>query len=178
MGIGVGPNVVAAFSQAGNANSVGWATYSLVVVIDSSLIAGVTGAPQRIRAYLAASTAQGFDCDGLYVGHQNSTGDAYDAVSLAQMTWAGSGTKSVAANTSEVTDWCSFAWNKVDKLLFSFHCSGSASADDLRARNGLTGANTYAKQAVSQAATPDKTAYGTVLSNEAVGILAFDIEEV
>lgn len=170
-------SVVTAFSQAGNAESAGWATYTLVVVLNASLITGVTGTPTRIRARLYASASgQNFGCDGLYVGHKAGSGDAYDAVSLTQMLVAGSGSFTAPAGSYAETDWCNFVWDKTSALVFSFHCSGGTSADDLRQQNSLAGAATYYKQLVSEAATANKTAYATSGTSEAHGILQVDIE--
>lgn len=165
-----------ALSQAGNADDGGWTTYTLRSRIAAALLTGITGIPQRIRVTLYAASAETITIDASYIGHQGGS-DAFDAVSLTQILWSGSGGVTVTGGNSTTSDWVNFAWDKASDLIITAHVNGSAAADGFRAQTSLTGATRYDKTAVSEAGTADVTGYSSA-ADRATGFLKIEIEEL
>ena len=107
----------------------------------------------------------------VYIGHQDTTAgrDPWDATSLTQVFFGGApstvisppppalpGEPDPPPNTSR-SDPISFVWDG-SALILSMHFAGGMSSDQLTART--TGnSNTYLKNGVDEAATPDATGY-------------------
>ena len=121
-----------------------------------------SGAISQIRFTFEAGAGEATTITNAYVGHAAGAGDAYDfSATPVQILWAGAGTKAISAGATAVSDWAVFAYNKTSPLLVAFYIGGGVSVDTIREKTGL-GANIVLYEKVANdAATVDKTGYGS-----------------
>lgn len=143
-----------AFSDALNLDSTGWSGYNMRQVLDASQI---TGSGSNIRLTLESASGAGFSIDALYVGHQAGAGDAYDMDgSQVQLLVSGSGTISLGAGATVVTDPAAFAYDETKAIIISCHFNASS---DVRGRNASGAGTNFFKNAASEAGTSDVSGY-------------------
>lgn len=143
------------------ANGNGWNGFTGVERIPVSVMTPPASGIVKVRLRLQASTSESFTITNAYIGHRAASGDAYDfATTPVQLLFGGSGSKVIAANTEEWSDWANFAYNKTSDFLFSFYCAGGASSDALRRSTSATSMSDYEKIA-NDAATVNKSGYST-----------------
>ena len=125
---------------------------------------------RNMRVTFQASAAEQRTITDAYIGHQAGAGDVYDfAATPVQLLFAGSTSKTIAASTSEVSDWASFNYDKTSTLLVAFYTGGGASADAPKYQTVVANANEYTKTA-NDAATVNKTGYS--LFDEIVAVMS------
>ena len=87
--------------------------------------------PTQIRVTLRGGSTNGLVTNGVFVGHQATSGDAMDfaagpaPAAPVQLLFGGSGSVSAPASTDVVSDWMNFTWDKVSNLLIACQASGT-----------------------------------------------------
>jgi hypothetical protein len=134
---------------------------TLVQRIAAAAMTLPAGTITQMRFSFQAGNAEGLVITNAYVQHRAGAGDAYDfSTTPIQILFGGSGTKTIAATTTEVSDWVTFAYDKTTDLLISFYSGGGTTNDTMRYKTGLNTTNfsDYFKTA-NDAATVNKTGY-------------------
>jgi len=148
------------FAQTLNTNGDGQNGFTRVAGFAVAALTLPPGNIARVRFTLQAGTTQAITLSGAHVGHAAAAGDAYDFLATpVQLLFAGSGSKVIAANTSEVTDWATFAYNKTSALLMAWNCNGGTGSDMARYASSVSNVTDYFKAAVNEPATVNKTGY-------------------
>lgn len=134
-----------------------WNGDTLRQVINASLFLA-SGTVMRLA--LQASSIAGFNVDAMYIGEQASSGDPYDMKASgpapAQIKVGGSGSFSVAGNTTITTDQLLFTIDEAKTYVITAHFSGSSG--DI-SYTSVAGATMYSKSGVNEAAIADVTGY-------------------
>jgi hypothetical protein len=140
-----------------NDGGTGFNGYTFAQVYDLAALTLPSDSITRMRVRIQAVTSEGCDIDGMYVGHQAGAGDAYDfAATPVQILFSGSGSVSVGAGSTALSDWASFAYDKTSKLVFAWHISSAA--DAMKRKLSTSNVTSYFRAATSEAATVNKTA--------------------
>lgn len=127
-------------------------TQPAITVVTRFKIASLTVPPgpvTQIKLEVTGNIAK------LYVGAKSSGGDAYDASSLAQVTFGGSGSLSQADGAKTLSDPISFAWDKVSDILASVYWSASMQTNYLNSGNAAT--DSYFAVGSDEASLANKT---------------------
>ncbi len=149
-GFGAGTAVSAwatTFIQTLNVDSTGWSGFTMKQVINASLY-GPSGS--SVRVTVQASSAAGFSLDGLYIGDQAVAGDEPDAASLSRLLFATSGSLSLSAAQSAVSDVLAFSFDATIDKIISAHFNATSA---IAGRNTLTGTQNFFKGAADESAT-------------------------
>lgn len=166
-----------AFSVTLDTDGDGLNGFTIVVGFAVAALTIPSGNISRVRFTLRAGNTQGLTITNAYVGHAAGAGDAYDfAATPVQLLWGGSGTKAIAANTEEVTDWATFAYNKTSALLVAYYLGGGTTVDMARYKNSVSNVTDYNKTA-NDAATVNKTGYASTALCRAINKIEFDVED-
>lgn len=141
------------------------------------VIAGLTvppGTQTQVRVgFKAHPTTEGVTISAAYIGHKGA-GDQYDfATTPVQFLFSGSGSTTIAAGTSLVTDNANFTWDKVSDLIISMYISDTAH-DSMAFTTGTSNYNSYNKSA-SDASTVDATGYSDT-GNRLDGIYLIEMD--
>lgn len=142
-------------------SSPGWSGYTLRQTFEIYGLKVPTFAPTHIRLAIRSSNTEGMDLSTCYVGHQtaNISGDYYDfANTPVQVTFSGSNSVSIPANTRVLSDWVSFNWDRANGIVVSMFISG---ANDAIAASGpldIPGALAFYKNA-NDPTTVDASGY-------------------
>jgi len=164
------------FTQTLDTNGDGQNGYTRVIGFAVAALTLPSASIARIRFTLQAGTTQAITLSGVYVEHAAAAGDAYDFLATpVQLLFAGSGSKVIAANTSEVTDWATFAYNKTSALLMAWNCNGGTGSDMCRYKSAVTNVTDYSKAAVNEPATVNKTGY-TPLGSTCILVNKIEVE--
>jgi hypothetical protein len=109
----------------------GWNNFTIRNVYEVAGLTAPSGTPTQARVTFEANSGGGFNIAFAYIGHQASSGDAYDFdTTPTQITFdGGSDGKLVGSGSEEVSDAVNFAWDKTSDIVISMYCSG-ASTDD------------------------------------------------
>jgi len=153
------------FSATLGLNSNDWNGYTFVQSIPASAMTLPSGSIIKVRFRLQSSTTETRTVTNAYIEHRAGAGDVYDFnATPVQLLFAGSGSKVIASNSEEWTDWATFAYNKTDDLLFATYCGGGTSSDNLRYSNSVTGCAAYYKSG-NDSSTVNKSGYTLQASN-------------
>lgn len=136
--------------------SSGWNGFTLRQLIGA---AALSSSGTYVRIVLETVTGGSFTVDGVYIGEQASTGDAYDmkASAPAPTQLLFNGSASVTCNNSTVTtDPLPFAIDETKSYIVTMHFSNTST---VKAGSSITGVTAYNKAAVNEAATADVTGY-------------------
>lgn len=116
-----------------------------------------------IRATMRSANSGGLTVDAVYVQTQAAAGNVYDAsTTMIQVKKSGSGTITIAANSSIVTDGDAFALPAgTYKLVFGLHFSAASAG-----RTFNSAGNAYYRAATNQASTIAPTGAFTATSPE------------
>ncbi len=106
------------------------------IEIKAAALAVPGGAPTKVRVTLHATGDEPFSIGAAYIGHKASSGDAWDAASLAPLLFDGQGGVTIPTGGSVVSDWLDFAWDKSADLIVSLYCDGGPSDDKMPAATG------------------------------------------
>ncbi len=157
------------FLQVLNIDSSGWSGFTMKQVINNPLF-GASGS--SVRVTVQASSAAGFSLDGLYIGDQAIAGDEPDASSLSRLLFSGSGSLSLSAAQSAVSDVLAFSFDATIDKIISAHFNGTSA---IAGRNTLTGTQNFFKGAVDESATANVNV-GTYASSGSAMRLVSKIE--
>lgn len=136
-------------------NSTIWNGYTHRQLIGPSALSNTGGS--HVRLTLIAGTSVGATIDGVYIGHAAASGDVYDfETTPTQVLFSGSGSVSIGAGATTVSDAVAFSIDGSKTLLISVHFSGSSNISVEATRSGWT---EYNKAAVSEAATVNVSGY-------------------
>lgn len=105
-----------------HSGSVGWAGYSIRVVIPASALANVSTTQVRLRA--AGTDAVGGAVTKCFIGEQAASGDVYDfAATPVEILSGGVSGISVSAGQEKWTDLAAFATDGTKALVISMYCA-------------------------------------------------------
>lgn len=145
---------VTTFSQALNANSVGWSGYNMRQLLDSTLF---SQSGSKVRLSLEGASAATASIDGMYIGHRAVSGDAYDFDgSQAQVTVGASASFTIGIGATVVTDPITFAFDKTKGFIIAVHFNATSS---VRGIDIVAGGTNYFKSAANETATANVTGY-------------------
>lgn len=169
--------VSTAFSVTLDTDGDGLNGFTIVVGFAVAALTLPAGNITRVRFTFRAGNAQALTVTNAYVGHAAGSGDAYDfSTTPVQILWGGSGTKAIAANTEEVSDWVTFAYNKTSALLVAYYLGGGTSVDMARYKNSVSNVTDYNK-AANDAATVNKTGYTSTALCRAINKIEVDADD-
>jgi len=121
-----------------------------------------SGVITQVRICFEAGSTEQFTITNAYVGHRAGVGDAYDfSTTPVQLLFSGSESVTISAGTTQWSDWVAFAYNKTSDMLIAFYFGGGTGADMVRYVTGLGANYDHFNKAANDAATVDKTGYGT-----------------
>ena len=140
-----------------------WNGYTVLTRIGAAALSLPSGTISQLRVTVRAGNAEGLTISNLYVGHSNSSGDAFDyGATPTALLFGGSASKAIAAGTEETCDLASFSYNKTDDLIFAMNINGGTGSDTFRYKTGLGASiNNYYKAGALEAATVNKSGYTT-----------------
>lgn len=146
------------FSTTPTVDGVNYYAYTHVIRFATAALTLPPGSISSIRITLRAHASIGMTIENSHVQHQAAAGDLYDfSTTPIQILWGGAATKLIAAGTEETSDWTTFAYNKTDPLLFSWHLANNG-AGSAKENSAISNVNSYRKLA-DEPATVDKTGY-------------------
>lgn len=151
-GGGDGPSWTDTFSLSMSSEGSGYDGITLRQVYDASLL---SDSGTMVRLQLKSGTFNGCIIDGLYIGEQAPTGDAYDMVSPSQFLISGSGSFTIPGGTPTYTDALTFTFDETKTYVISVHFSGTP---DYLGFQGSTSVAGFYKSA-SEAGTADVSGY-------------------
>ena len=121
-----------------------------------------SGAITQVRVRFEAGSTEQLTITNAYVGHRAGAGDAYDfSTTPVQLLFSGAANVTIPAGTTQWSDWASFAYNKTSDMLVAYYMGGGTGADMDRYVSGLSANYDHFNKAANDAATVDKTGYGT-----------------
>lgn len=121
-----------------------------------------SGVITQMRITWEAGSTEQVTITNAYIGHRAGAGDAYDfAATPVQLLFSGLASVTIPAGTLQACDLASFAYNKTSDLLIAYYMGGGTGADMVRYASGLGGNYDHFNKAANDAATVDKTGYGT-----------------
>lgn len=122
------------FSQALDLDSGGWSLSNGRMIIPASLL---STSGTKFRLTMEAASAEDMKISNAYFGH--SSGVGYDFTgNQVRVTVASSGTFTVPAGTSVVSDEISYAVNEATAVVLSW-ISDDGTKDGMRGKNGIVG---------------------------------------
>jgi hypothetical protein len=158
-----------------NDGGAGFNGYTFAQVYELAALTLPSYSIARMRVTIQSITTEGCDIDGMYVGHQAGSGDAYDFLATpVQILFSGSGSVAVPVNSSVVSDWASFVYDKVTKLVFAWHISSAN--DSMKRRLSTSNVTSYLRSATSEAATVNKTTGYTADATTSYFISLIEVE--
>jgi hypothetical protein len=141
------------FAQSLNFDNAGWNGFNMRQVIDNTLLS-TSGTHTRMT--LEASSAGGCSIDAMYIGHAALAGDAYDFDGgQVQVLVGASGSFSIGAGSTVVTDDIAFALDETKNLVIAAHFNATSA---LRS-HALVNANNWFKSAANETSTANVTGY-------------------
>lgn len=151
------PSWTTAFSQSLSADNSGWSGFNMRQVLNSTLL---SASGSLVRLTLQAANAAGCSIDGIYIGHAAASGDAYDFDGgQVQLKVSGSGSFSISAGASVVTDAATFALDQSKNLVIAAHFNATSSIRSVSASN----ATNYFKSAANETSTSDVSGYTSAI---------------
>lgn len=121
-----------------------------------------SGIITQMRVTWEAGSTEQLNITEAYIGHRAASGDAFDfSVTPVPLLFGGVANVTIAAGTTKASDWASFAYNKISDLLIAYYMGGGTGADMVRYTTGLGANYDHFNRAANDAATVDKSGYGT-----------------
>jgi hypothetical protein len=135
----------------------------------------LTGKANRVKVILKAAEGPygGLKLTKIYIGHQASSGDAYDFDgNQVEVKFAGGSGVTIAINTTATSDWTTFALDDTKNLIVSFDVANDTNNDDISTNNSAGGNfNSYYKVPAAEAEVTNVTGY-SVQSGQLFGIVS------
>lgn len=122
-----------------SADNDGWNGYTLRFVISSALVPKTF---TQVRLSFQAGAAEGLDLAGTYIGLKGA--GAYDfAATPAQVLFGGSGTLSLAANGTLVSDAVTLSGTTSDSIVVSVYCNSATDTFRISGSNDANYSSAY-----------------------------------
>lgn len=126
--------------------------YTIRGRLPAALLQNVPASADKIRLTIQTGDTEGFTFDKMYVGHGATSGDAWDAADLTEVTFGGSSGCAIGVGEQIISDAVNWSYDGTSDIIVTFHCSGDTSHDRIQTTNGVTGAVTRGKSGVDEAA--------------------------
>ena len=151
-----------ALSQTLNANANAWNGFTVVMQFPASVLTLPSSPITGVRVTFEAGTTEGLTVTNAYIGHRAGSGDAYDfSTTPVQLLWGGASSIAIGSGASSTSDMSNFQYDKTSDMLIAFYIGGGTTVDMMRERTGLSASIVQYNKAANDAATVNKTGYGS-----------------